>query len=200
VPFSFFIGLALSTDGGETFARVSEAPILGRNRYDPFLTAAPWVLKEDGVLRMWYTSGTEWRIGEGNESPVHYYSIKHATSPDGMTWTTSERLCLPYIEDEHALARPVVYRTPNGYQMLYSARRLGETYRIYRATSADGILWSRESAPILDVSPAGWDSQMVCYASLLQGAENTFLLYNGNLYGKDGFGAVKLDVKSKSRF
>src|ERR1700694_1319486 len=33
VPFSFFIGAAESRDGGETFLRLSEAPVLGRNHH-----------------------------------------------------------------------------------------------------------------------------------------------------------------------
>ena len=192
VPFLFFIGLAESRDGGETFRRLSEAPVLGRNRHDPFLTGAPWVLSENGVLRMWYISGTEWVPGKENEGPVHYYSIKHATSENGFEWETNDRLCLPYLENEHAIARPFVQRTARGYQMLYSARRLGETYRIYSATSTDGLSWDRETDPLIDVSPSVWDSQMVCYGSLLDINGERFLLYNGNAYGKDGFGAAKM--------
>jgi hypothetical protein len=200
VPFLFFIGLAESSDGGETFRRLSEAPVLGRSRNDPFLTAAPWVLNENGVLRMWYTSCTEWVAGKGNEAPIHYYSVKHATSTDGMTWTSNDRLCLPYRGSEHAIARPVVRRMRNGYQMFYSARRLGETYRIYRAISSDGLTWRRDADPLLDVAPSGWDSEMVCYGSLLEVDQSRFLLYNGNAYGRDGFGAAKLQITLDPEF
>ncbi len=193
VPFFFFIGLAESRDGGETFHRLSEAPVLGRNRHDPFLTGAPWVIKEDGLLRMWYISGTEWVAGLAeSEGPVHYYSIKHATSKDGVTWTTNDHLCLPYLENEHAIARPVVMPAADGYYMIYSARRLGETYRIYGATSRDGLAWKREPDPLLTVAQSGWDSEMVCYGSILDAGQRKFLLYNGNAYGKDGFGSAAL--------
>jgi hypothetical protein len=193
VPFSFFIGVAESRDGGETFRRLSEAPVLGRNHHDPFLTGAPWVIGENGQLRMWYISGTEWVPGKTeDEAPTHYYSIKHATSNDGMTWQTNDRLCLPYLDNEHAIARPVVMPADGGYRMIYSARRLGETYRIYSASSADGLSWQRDSLPMIDVAASGWDSEMVCYGSLLEDADGKFLLYNGNAYGKDGFGAARL--------
>ena len=193
VPFSFFIGAAESRDGGETFRRLSEAPVLGRNRYDPFLTGAPWVISENGRLRMWYISGTEWVPGKTeDEAPTHYYSIKHATSDDGIVWQTNDRLCLPYLENEHAIARPVVIAVDGGYRMIYSARRLGETYRIYSANSVDGLLWQRDSLPLLDVAPSGWDSEMVCYGCRLDDTRDKFLLYNGNAYGKDGFGAARL--------
>ena len=193
VPFFFFIGVAESRDGGETFQRLSEAPVLGRNHHDPFLTGAPWVISESGRLRMWYISGTEWVPGAAEgESPTHYYSIKHASSDDGMVWQTDDRLCLPYLENEHAIARPVVTAVDGGYRMIYPARRLGETYRIYSATSKDGLSWQRDSRPMLDVAPSGWDSEMVCYGSRLDCAGGNFLLYNGNAYGKDGFGAARI--------
>ena len=191
VPFSFFIGVAESRDGGRTFRRISEAPVLGRSHYDPFLTGAPWVINENGLLRMWYISGTEWVPGKTEqEAPTHYYSIKHATSDDGMVWQINDRLCLPYLKNEHAIARPVVTAVESGYRMIYSARRLGETYRIYSANSVDGLAWQRANHPVIDVASSGWDSDMVCYGSRLDSPAGDFLLYNGNAYGKDGFGAA----------
>jgi hypothetical protein len=191
VPFFFFIGVAESRDGGETFQRVSEAPCLGRNHHDPFLTAAPWVIKETGGFRMWYVSGTKWVPDiEPNAAPVHYYTIKHALSENGIDWQTNDRLCLPYLENEHAIARPVVIPDDHGYRMFYSARRIGETYRIFSARSDDGLNWTREPRMLLDVARAGWDSEMVCYGSLLSTSRKSYLLDNGNAYGKDGFGAA----------
>jgi hypothetical protein len=196
VPFFFFIGVAESRDGGETFHRLSEAPVLGRNHHDPFLTGAPWVISENGGLRMWYISGTEWVPGAAEgEAPTHYYSVKHATSEDGMVWHTNERLCLPYLENEHAIARPVVTAVDDGYRMIYSARRLGETYRIYSASSSDGLLWKRDILPMIDVASSGWDSEMICYGSRLDSSGGSFLLYNGNGYGKEGFGAARLQQR-----
>lgn len=193
VPFTFFVGLARSTDGGDSFEKMSESPVLGRNRHDPFLTGAPWVLSENGRLRMWYISGTEWVLDpDEKRPPVHYYTIKHATSDDGWNWETNDQLCLPYLEGEHAIARPVVRRQGDGYEMLYSARRLNETYRVYRATSADGLAWTREPSSLLETAVTGWDSEMVCYASWLDTTHGSFVLYNGNAYGKDGFGVARL--------
>jgi hypothetical protein len=193
VPFHFFVGLALSLDGGETFERVSEAPVLGRNQHDPFLAGAPWVIRDSGMFRMWYVSGTEWIVDPaGGPNPVHYYTIKHALSDDGVSWRTNDRLCLPYLDGEYAVARPVVMRNGSSYIMIYSARRFHETYRIYTATSDDGISWKRNSEPLLTASQSGWDSEMVCYGSLLRHGDLSYLLYNGNAYGKDGFGVARI--------
>jgi predicted GH43/DUF377 family glycosyl hydrolase len=193
VPFSFFVGLAESHDGGETFQRFSEAPVLGRNHHDPFLTGAPWVLNDGGRLRMWYVSGTEWQeAGPEQKGPVHYYTIKHATSLDGVNWETCANLCLPYEEGEYAVARPVVRAHAGGYEMLYSARKHGGTYRIYSAVSTDGLSWKRRPGSAIDVQPSDWESEMVCYGSWLDSPQGKFILYNGNAYGRDGFGVVRL--------
>src|SRR6185436_268036 len=84
VPFYLYVGLAVSDDGGESYRRMSSAPVLERNDIDPFLTASPWVLVEDGLWRMWYVSGVRWTIENGQ--PKHYYHVKYAESADGVRW------------------------------------------------------------------------------------------------------------------
>jgi hypothetical protein len=190
VPFSFHIGLAMSADGGQSFTRVSQAPVLGRNLHDPFVTAAPWVMLENGVFRMWYIAGTAW---EKLETGVrHYYTVKYAESDDGIAWKTSDHRCIDYGAGEYALARPVVTRDGDRYRMLFSFRGGNGTYRIGSAVSVDGIVWDREDDLYLDVSVEGWDSAMVCYGWPFTHQGGRFLLYNGNDYGKDGFGVVRL--------
>ena len=78
VPFYFYAGLAASGDGGRSFERVSRAPILERSEVDPFLTASPWVLVEDGGWRMWYVSCVGWEPTPNG--PRHRYHIKYAES------------------------------------------------------------------------------------------------------------------------
>jgi hypothetical protein len=191
VPFQFEIGCAISADGGATFTRISEAPILGRNRHDPFVVGAPWVLRDGDGYRMWYAAGTEWKSDAASAGkPVHYYTIKHASSDDGLTWRTSDHRCIDYGEGEHAIARPVVVPDGDRLLMFYSARRLGEAYRVYVAVSHDGLSWERKPRPFLDVGSAAWENEMVCYAAPLQVDDRSFVLYNGNGYGSAGFGAL----------
>jgi hypothetical protein len=38
----------------------------------------------------------------------------------------------------------------------------------------------------------GWDSEMMCYPHLFKSDESIWLLYNGNEFGKHGFGAARL--------
>ena len=60
VPYINSTGLAISEDGGETFRKVSEGPILSRGLHDPYSATSPCVLKDGEVWHMWYCSGTGW--------------------------------------------------------------------------------------------------------------------------------------------
>ena len=57
VPYVLSIGLAISEDGGVTFRKAYEGPILDRTKHEPYQTMAPFILIEDGTWHMWYASG-----------------------------------------------------------------------------------------------------------------------------------------------
>lgn len=191
VPFQTLTGLAVSTDGGRTFERASAAPVLGRSAADPYLATSPFVLRDGDTWRMWYSSGTAWRLEDGR--PKHWYHIKHAASSDGVEWTPTGHVCIDYRdEQEHAIARPFVLREGGRYRMWYTSR--GSTYRIGYAESDDGLEWRRlDDEAGIDVSPSGWDSEMVTYPCVLDHEGSRYLLYNGNGYGATGIGCAILD-------
>ena len=45
----------------------------------------------------------------------------------------------------------------------------------------------------IDVSKDGWDSEMLCYPHVFKCDDNIFMLYNGNQFGRYGFGLAVLD-------
>jgi hypothetical protein len=187
VPFYFYVGLAIRTDGDHEFRRCSEAPLLERNPVDPYLTASPWVLREDdGRWRMWYVSCVDWRLREG--APQHRYNIRYAESDDGVAWRREGRVSIDFAtDDEYALSRPCVVRDIDRYRMWFAAR--GGDYRLAYAESADGFDWTRlDSDAGLDPSETGWDAQMVEYPAVLDHGGRRYLLYNGNEYGRTGIG------------
>ena len=188
VPFYVFVGLSVSDDGGQTFHKVSAAPILERTDDDPFMTGHPAVLVEDGVWRMWYVSCSGWRVIDG--APRHDYHIKYAESSDGVHWRRDNRVCIDYASpDEYALARPWVVRDAGGYRMWYSHR--GRTYRIGYAESPDGLTWQRlDRQAGIDVSDGGWDSEMIEYPAVVSAGGSEWMFYNGNGYGRTGIGCA----------
>ena len=192
VPFYLHAGVAVSDDGGESFRRLSEAPLLERTVVDPYLTASPWVLIEDGVWRMWYVSGTEWQVTAAG--PRHRYHIRYAESRDGARWDRRGIVCIDYQSpDEYAFGRPCVIKDADRYRMWYSHR--GDSYRMGYAESKDGMVWSREDARcVLEVSDHGWDAEMVTYPVVADVGGERFMLYNGNGYGRTGIGLARQAV------
>lgn len=187
VPFYLFAGLAVSEGPGDTFTRASPAPVLPRSRSDPFLTASPWVIREDGLWRMWYVSGSAWR--KDARGARHYYDIRYAESKDGLLWQPTGDVCITYANpDEHAFSRPCVVKEGGRYRMWYSFR--GDRYRLGYAESPDGVRWHRrdEAAALLPGGGDGWDSEMACYPCVVDHGGRRLLLYNGNDYGRTGIG------------
>lgn len=192
-PFSFFIGLAISKDGGKTYERYSKAPVLGRTFHNPYLTASPYVIIEKGIWRMWYVSGTGWEIKPNDPEQKHYYHIKYAESKEGINWNSQGVVCIDYNKDEYAIARPIVIKEDEIYKMLYCYRGGSDTYRAGYAESEDGIKWVRKDNQVgIDVSDSGWDSEMICYPCVFEHKGKKYILYNGNGYGKTGFGYAVL--------
>jgi hypothetical protein len=189
VPFYLSAGVAVSDDGGRTVRRLSPAPLLDRSAVDPFLTASPWVLVDNGTWRMWYVSATEWRIAQGR--PEHRYHIRYAESRDGLAWDRRGIVCIDFAsDDEYAIARPCVVRDGDVYRMWFSHR--GDRYRIGYAESPDGIVWRRKDDEAgIDVSPDGWDSDMIEYPCVFDVGGRRLMLYNGNDYGRTGIGLAE---------
>lgn len=186
VPYYFYVGLAVSKDGGRHFDRISQAPILERNAVDPYLTASPCVLIEKGKWRMWYVSSIKRELEAGEPKP--YYLIRYAESSDGVNWKREGTICIDFkSKDEYAIARPCVIKENNIYKMWYSCR--GKSYRIGYTESKDGIKWERKDHEAgINVSPSGWDSEMIEYAFVFEHKGKKHMLYNGNDYGRTGLG------------
>ena len=188
-------GLAISRDGGMSFDKLN-GPVIDRGVDDPCFAASPTVLREAEEWRMWYVSCDHWE--PHGDDFRHFYNIKHRRSPDGVYWGPHADICIDYANEyEYAISRPSVIHDEQGrYRMWYSFRAQPgiDTYRIGYAESDDGLSWRRidESAGI-DVSTSGWDAEMICYPKVFRHKEKYYMLYNGNGYGKTGFGLAVLE-------
>lgn len=65
---------------------------------------------------------------------------------------------------------------------------------IKHAISDDGINWQRRPDKFaFPTLKEGWDSEMLEYASVMKYQNKYIMLYNGNDFGKDGFGYAELE-------
>ena len=195
IPYHNSVGVAVSKDGGSTFRRVSEGPLLGTTFREPYFTGTSCVLVEDGLWRMWYLSCTKWEIHEGKPEP--YYHIKYAESQDGIHWIREGKVAIDYTsEQEGGIVKASVLKENGRYKMWYSFRagqeyrtNVKKSYRIGYAESQDGIKWTRKDEEVgIDVSASGWDSEMLAYPHVVSHGDKKFMFYNGNGFGLSGFG------------
>ncbi len=194
IIFDAATGLAISKDNGQTFHKLT-GPVIDRGVMDPCFAASPSVMYENNQWRMWYVSCDKWE--PLNKGFRHFYNIKHRTSLDGIYWDPHATVCIDYANEyEYAISRPsVIKESDHLYRMWYSYRAQShiETYRIGYAESRDGLSWVRmDHKAGIDVSDHGWDSEMICYPYVFQHAGKKYMLYNGNGYGKTGFGLAVL--------
>ena len=175
-----------------TLELASDMPFMGSDSTDPLSLSYPWVLKNEmGGYRMWYGSTTTWDAG--NSEMLHV--INSASSVDGHHWVR-EGLAVPYeLGRAQAFSRPTIVKdAQGGYEMWFSYRSgSGEKYRIGHAVSRTGKAWelALDDADI-DVSLDGWDSEMIEYPFVFDHQGQRYMLYNGNGYGKTGFGLAVL--------
>jgi predicted GH43/DUF377 family glycosyl hydrolase len=199
VPFNGAIGLATSSDNGNSFTRLGPGPVLSYSPDEPFLLGSPRVRIFGDKWYLWYVSGKEWLKIKNKPEPV--YKIRMASSNDGIHWT---KLGKDLIEDKlgphECQACPDVIFHDGVYHMFYSYRTTQNYkskeggYQIGYATSIDMTNWHRQDELAgMSVSANGWDSEMVNYPHVFTLDDTTYMLYQGNEMGRSGIGLAKLD-------
>ncbi|MDX9670483.1 MULTISPECIES: hypothetical protein [unclassified Pseudomonas] len=170
-----------------------ETPFMGIDETDPISLSYPWVVENpDGGFDMWYGSTRTWDSGNGEM--IHIINSAHST--DGDNWHRNG-LAIPFeVGVAQAFSRPTIAKNPlGGLEMWFSYRSgNGEKYRIGYATTDAGTQWRLALNEInIDVSSEGWDSEMIEYPFVFDHKGKRYMLYNGNGYGKSGFGLAILE-------
>jgi hypothetical protein len=195
-PYHNATGLIVSDDDGDSFRREFEGPVLDRIPTEPYLAVTPTVLVENGVWKMWYVSGVSWQQILGHYEPI--YVIKHAYSSNGIDWERPGGVCIRPTHSMEAFSRPCVLRERDVYKMWYCYRDSHDyrggagSYRMGYAESSDGLAWQRmDDADETRIARNEWDSQMQCYPYVVQIGGRRYMFYNGNGFGRSGFGLAE---------
>lgn len=199
-PWAF--NLAESFDGGVTWKRHGEGPLLERGDADSpdgGGVCVPEVRRIGEKWMMWYTA---MKVATGQN--IH---LCLATSEDGVHWTKSPGN--PVLTDDftqgpkrNVISRCFVRYAEGVYQMWYSHAK--PNYRIKYAESLNGITWERSPIePVLNVGPQGsWDSQMVEYPEVDVVDGRWRLWFCGNGFGSVGYAegvsevAIRVEMRS----
>lgn len=200
-------GLVISSDNGNTYEKYGNGPVLSATTNEPFLVGDPFVRQFKGQFHMFYLYGKKWSSGNSAGVSERVYKIGHAVSDDGINWEKdNEQIIEDSINSDECQALPTVIEIRGRYHMFFCYRHMegfrnekGKGYKIGYAYSDDLIKWTRDDKNGgISLSDNGWDSEMMCYPNIFQCQNDIYLLYNGNDFGRKGFGAAKLIKESRS--
>ena len=197
------IGLAVSRDDGLTFQKIGDGPVLAASPRESCLIGDGFVKVIGDVFHMWHIFGTGWKRFSANAEPDRTYKIGHAVSADGVNWVKEEgrQIISNRLGADESQALPTVIDIAGRHHMFFCYRQSSDFrknkdrgYRIGHACSDDLVTWTRDDEnPRLDVTPGDWDSDMLCYPHVFDCDGKVYLLYNGNEFGRYGFGLAVLE-------
>ena len=192
IRFTVFAGLAFSNDGGNSFERYSNVPILERTNEELCFRVIHSILFEDGIWKTWYGAGSNFIVSEHKTIPR--YNIRYMESEDGIHFPKKGSVIIDTKGDEQRVGRPYVINDNGVYKMFFCAESSKIPYRLCYADSVDNVNWIRKDNDVgIELSEHGWDSQMMAYPSVIRYKDNFYRFYNGNDYGKTGFGYAILN-------
>lgn len=194
VKFLAYSGLAISSDNGETFQRYKSTPILDREDEGLYIRAIHSVIYEDKKFKVWYATGNGWEDIGGVNYPQ--YDINYIESVDGFNFNSAGIKCIENDKrnSEYRIGRPRVYKSNKLYIMNFTYGTVDGRYMAGQASSLNGIDWIRDDDELgVELSSGDkWDSIHLSYPSIVKSQSKTYMFYNGNNMGKDGFGYAEL--------
>lgn len=203
VPVETSTGLVVGDINGNNFTRIGNGPIMAATPNEPYLVGDSFVRVFNDMFHMWYIYGKYWIPRSETEPPARVYKIGQATSEDGINWERNEgkEIVQDYLNKDECQALPTVIKVDDTYHMYFCYREATDfrknperAYRLGYAYSNDLINWTRDEDNVgIQRDEYGWDSEMMCYPNLFEVDNNVYLLYNGNEFGKYGFGLAKLE-------
>jgi hypothetical protein len=195
-------GFAESKNNGLSFNKLGLGPVLSSSLKEPMLVGDSFVRVYDGLFHMWYIFGQRWLEANENEPPARVYKIAHAVSKDGFNWQKEEgvQIISDILNVDECQALPTVIKIGERYHMYFCFRQATDFrknaqrgYRLGYAWSTNLVNWQRDDENAgISISESGWDGEMMCYPHIFEANGKVYLLYNGNEFGKHGFGMAEL--------
>lgn len=202
IPYNTAIGFAKSTNNGVSFTKLGPGPVLSYSLDEPFNIGSVRIRKFNDLFYLFYVSGKKWLMV--NNTPQMSLKIRMATSKDGLNWTKhNKNLVTEKIDENESQASPDVFYANGKYHMFFDywdplTFRETKLRKIGYAYSIDLLNWVRaDSKAGIDVSQAGWDSEMIAYPHVFEIDGNIFMLYLGNEVGRYGFGLAQMEGELK---
>lgn len=167
------------TNAQTQFTKYAGNPVLktgSSGAWDSKQVSHPRLLFDGKLYRMWYAGSND-----------TCRQIGYATSTDGVNWT--KHIDNPILKigqrgaiDDLIVSPGAVVYDGSRYLMYYTARSIANAGTICRATSPDGITWTKDDAnnPVLKRGdPGWWDDYGLSAGPVLKQSTKWKMWYNG---------------------
>ncbi len=150
-------------------------------------TSSPFVLKEGGIYKMWYTD----RDCRTNEFGVYY-----AVSRDGQQWERYGDYPVLSVSksrwDNERVGSPAIIKKGGLYRMWYRGDGSGRQ-QIGYAVSRDGIKWRKYIKPILAVGQSSdWDDRSIVASDIVFVNGLFYMWYRGSRSPNQEYSSIGL--------
>lgn len=191
VRFCAYSGLAVSDDHGVTFKRLSNVPVTDRTNDAMYFRVIHSIINDDGIFKVWYGAGSTYDVGADKTLPR--YNVQMMESKSLFEFPKHGHVVVETKGDEYRVGRPYVFKNDDGFIMFYGTGSEAVPYRLGYATSSDSYRWERKDDLSIKGPSATWDSEMMAYPAVVTNNDVSYLFYNGNDYGREGFGYAVIE-------
>lgn len=198
IPYSNWMGLAISEDGGTSFRKIYQGPILDRTPHEVYSATGLICERHNGKWFGWYATGVGWLKVNGRYE--HTYELRSCFSDNHLEWVRPNQPIFPAKLPHESSTRPTVVHFNNKWHMWFCYRGTqdfrdgNDSYRIGYAWSDNLLNWYRDDNNVgIDTSKDGWDSRMVAYPCVVKVDNKMVMFYNGNYFGQGGIGYAELE-------
>lgn len=186
VPWRNSIGLMQKAREGNAKWMPVDHPVIPLSDENPHSLSYPWVIKNGEGYEAYYGSNRIW----GQDGRMEHV-IKKSRSRDGLQWDHLSGHLFELSAAETAFSRPAITPFEDGYLMVLSVKGGDGRYTMQWKYSENLENWKSVNA-VIEGAREEWESNERAYGSPFFHKGDLYVLYNGDGYGKTGFGALKL--------
>lgn len=188
--YRLLTGLAHSLDGGDSFTRSTNVPLLERAPDESTVRGAAVFAEAIGLGNLQgiiYAGGSGWvTTADGRRRP--HYSLREQPTGRDLTPIGPSRILLEPRPDEHGFGRTGAIDCGEHRCVLLSVRMTAlSSYRLQTATIESDGRWVRDTVQVRVLEQNHERSlDHLMFASSVQTPSEQWLFLNGPKYGKDG--------------
>jgi len=179
------------------FILAEQTPFLSRGPDNPSSAVTAWIEKSYNDQTVYWIRTEKWELVSGYYEPL-YYIASGSIDETGRCIMRYERVIEPVYPDE-VFSRPTVTRINGKTLMAFCSRSIHDfrdgvnSYKINFALKNSNMPhgWSR--CPIRLNADLNWCNLQTSYPCLFSDEKHTYLAFNGNSFGKSGFGILRLN-------